>query len=665
MFSRRIALLHHQSLPFALPLAAALALATYDTLRHYSPLPSAFQDVQVVILPALFIVAKFLVTYLVLAPFVVLAPYLIWRSDPVYASVALSLGTCGWFWLAHLEHLGLMELVRRGLPVTLAILAGVFAWNRIRGSEALRKVSSQLLFAAVLVCLELGLFYWLIHFGFRDFFRNAPWFAVAVQAGLVLFALAPLIVARSTLQSVLALVIGLLALLPAAIPFSAEYKLQAVNKASEFNGKIRYVILIVVDTLRADALGYMNPHGTSTPNMDEIASEAIVFENAIAPAPWTFPSMTSLMTGIAPYIDSENLVYRTAPLPTLATLLREEGYVTRGISGNFLLRRPYNVTAGFQEMDTFALLPLGDSRGSQGLAEMFPRRFRAGGATSHLTREAVDWVRKNRDQPFFLWLHYLDPHYPYEPPPEYVLRPGSMSSVLALEKTMQTARERVHLRQLYADEVRFVDLNIGVFLESLKELGIYDEALLILTSDHGEEFWEHGGTSHGHSLHRELLHVPLLFRLPKGSIRKRIVSPVPTQAILPTVLELCGVKKSPAAGWTEPLTALLEPEARDHFPQPIISAGTHSDEYQRSVVMDGHKYIKRLHSGREELYHLATDPWETKSVLQDHPEVAARARLALAEHEKLVAPLRKLTTAPSDRESAETLRRLKTLGYVQ
>jgi arylsulfatase A-like enzyme len=221
---------------------------------------------------------------------------------------------------------------------------------------------------------------------------------------------------------------------------------------------------------------------------------------------------------------------------------------------------------------------------------------------------------------------------------------------------------------LYGAEIQFVDENVGELLEEMKKLHIFEESLIVFVSDHGEEFWEHGAGHHGHTLYQELLHVPLLIRLPNAVVSRRIRSYVPVQAVLPTVLELCGMETPAEDGWSLPLTALLKKDSVDVYREPIVSAGTLEGEPRRSVVLEGLKYIVGLVSEREEVYDVEKDPEERINVFHEHPEFVKKARSVLADHERFADVLRKsygLDSEGNPPPSAEMLRRLKSMGYIR
>jgi len=445
--------------------------------------------------------------------------------------------------------------------------------------------------------------------------------------------------------------------------FAENYQLFPRDEPGGAGPTPRHIVLIVIDTLRADALDLRDPNSSRTPHIAALATESVVFDNAIAPAPWTYPSMVSLMTGVAPLQDAPDLTYATAKLPTLAQHLQRRGYYTRGIVGNHLLYRPQNVVAGFHRIDNYTAPSLG--RWATGLTLLSPEYFAHGGSTRYITDRGIDWIERNATRPSFLWLHYFDPHDPYLPPTGDLPDAVSVPILQRFSMPEQRAEESALPRLLYDAEVRFVDRELGRFLSALERAGLYDDALIVLTSDHGEEFWEHGSARHGGTVYQELLHVPLLIRLPGGKLHKRVSSRVPIQALLPTLLEFAGIDPLPQPGWSPSLTPLLRGDATDRYETPIISGATHIGEFQWSVVMGRMKYIERRPSGREELYDLDADPEERISILQQHPKIAAAARRILEEHRVFAAATLQNAGSVGGEDNEEWEARLRALGYIE
>ena len=186
------------------------------------------------------------------------------------------------------------------------------------------------------------------------------------------------------------------------------------------------------------------------------------------------------------------------------------------------------------------------------------------GGTAFLTQLAIRRLNRTKDAPSFLWLHYLDPHLPYAPPAEFVPPGMEGAPVFANETAVREGKagvdpdEREWIRALYDAEVRYVDSQIGVLVQALNDMDLYEESLIILMSDHGEEFWDHGGFEHGHTMYRELLSVPLMVKLPHSTTVGTVETLVATEGLTPTILELCDIDYDPGSMTSPSLGALLK-----------------------------------------------------------------------------------------------------------
>jgi arylsulfatase A-like enzyme len=444
------------------------------------------------------------------------------------------------------------------------------------------------------------------------------------------------------------------------------------------------VFLISIDTLRPDSLSCYNPGARQTPYIDSLAADSVVFSHAVSPGSWTVPSMMSVMTGYSPHVhragfgaDPFNLRRYPGPLPTLAELLRGLGYSTKAIVGNFALERPLNVADGFDDYVVFEQNPLGRSFGGNWLSGRFPFQFVNGGNSRTLTTLAEDWVSRRSDSKMFLWLHYLDPHWPYAPPPEYFA--GSRetlqwwSSWIDEDKafsgeTKFSKEQRVTARTLYHAEVGYIDYQVGRFLNTLKALDLYDSAIIILISDHAEEFWEHGHLGHGHSMHGETIGVPLLIKPPRSSSSRRVEEFVSTQALPPTVMELLDVGFERPDDWLAPLEVSGDEKAVRGQADPVISAGTYRFDQKEMIIVEGIKTIHSVELEQWTMFDLTEDPRELRPLDQD--EYAEKLQLAkdlLAAYRAKGEAIRAShgvgeQTAPIDER---TLRRLKSLGYIR
>jgi arylsulfatase A-like enzyme len=219
-------------------------------------------------------------------------------------------------------------------------------------------------------------------------------------------------------------------------------------------------------------------------------------------------------------------------------------------------------------------------------------------------------------------------------------------------------------------EVRGVDVCVGALMEHLKELEIYNDSLIIVTSDHGEEFWEHDGFEHGHTLYNELLWVPLIVKLPNNSVKGSVERAVSINSILPTVLDLCGIDYPEELYPDGSLVNFWGQNFSGSSGPPIVSTGLGFYEDKESIIFEegGYKYIRSLVSGREKFYDLVEDPQELVSFAQQADERVEQAKELLGEHHELAGVLKKLfkigpaKTAELDRDM---IQQLKSLGYIE
>ena len=249
---------------------------------------------------------------------------------------------------------------------------------------------------------------------------------------------------------------------------------------------IRHIILISIDTCRADYLSCYGYKSKTTPNIDALAAEGVLFENAISPVPQTLPAHSSMFTGtIPPYHGvHDNEGYRLDESNvTLAEILTDAGFTTGAAISAFPLDSKFGIDQGFESYNDYFETTL----------EGHPLEQRRGGETTDV---ALDWLKKNKDKRFFFFLHYFDPHQAYDPPEPFASRFAS---------------------DLYAGEIAYTDHCIGKVVDKLKELGIYDSTLIIITSDHGEMLGEHGEVTHTYFIYQSAIKVPLIFKLPANN----------------------------------------------------------------------------------------------------------------------------------------------------
>jgi len=381
------------------------------------------------------------------------------------------------------------------------------------------------------------------------------------------------------------------------------------------------VVLISIDTLRSDHVPAYGYRGVETPHLDRFRRDAILFGHAYSPCPMTLPSHLTMLTGLQPpehgVRSNIGFAFRSADHASLPTLLKKQGYATGAAISAYVLRGETGLAAAFDSYEDSI-----DARPGAAFAEF----QRPGQTTEALARE---WVQARRDAPFFFFLHLYEPHVPYVPPEPF--------------------RSRYPLA--YDGEIAAADAIVGEFLDFLRAAGIYDRALVVVTSDHGEGLGDHGEEQHSVLLYREVLQVPLLLKLPRSQRGgETIDAPAQLADLLPTVTEALGLEAPPAA---KGVSLLRLPPSRSLYAEtlyPRIQLGW-SD--LRSLVDERYHFID---GPRPELYDLAQDPHETRDRASVDASVASRMRSELAR-----VPAGPTTPGDVDREAAE---RLATLGYV-
>jgi len=399
------------------------------------------------------------------------------------------------------------------------------------------------------------------------------------------------------------------------------------------------VLLVTLDTVRADRVGtYGGP--ARTPTLDRLAAQGVRFTNAYAQLPQTVPSHASLFTG--QYVSTHGLrvSLRDTLSPaavTLAEVLARGGYHTAGLyswysldaalSGldrGFALYRSLIVRAGTRDVT-----PPGEAAAAWRRGENVTALY--DGRADVTTDAAVAWLQdavRAGAQPFFLWVHYRDPHYPYTPPPPFdaLYAPpcagcvdGSLATLERLwDGWLPTPAEQARILAAYDGELSFVDQELGRLLAALEALGLAPRTLVVVTADHGEAFGEHDDWFHGHTLFQPNIHVPLLLRLP-GRLPGGVVVAAAVQLIdiLPTVLDLVGLPVPPSVEGRTLLPLVEGREGRER-----VAVAETADQQYSALVHEGWKLIRDNLSGQRWLYHLATDPGE------EHDQAAGAGALA-------------------------------------
>jgi arylsulfatase A-like enzyme/Tfp pilus assembly protein PilF len=404
-----------------------------------------------------------------------------------------------------------------------------------------------------------------------------------------------------------------------------------VKRSGIIDTKIRYVILISIDTCRADYLscyGYPRP---TTPNIDAIARQAFRFEQTISPVPLTLPAHSSMLTGtIPPYHGvRDNLTYKFRDRnTTIAEILKENDYRTGAIISAFVLDARFGINQGFETYNDDFI------------------EARQNGA--HLERKAQEtsefacrWLQENRDEKFFLFLHYFDPHDAYVPPEPFASKFAD---------------------NLYAGEIAYTDYCIGRVIKKLKELGLYDSAFIIIVGDHGESLGEHAEETHGYFIYQSTVKVPLIFKLPGGSEPSIVSEPVAVIDIVPTILSILRIPV-PTEVQGRDLSALFTKKQRGKKPSSIYCESVEATKYGCNplfgLVQGQWKYIETT---RPELYDLSRDPDETKNLAETEQE---RTQLLRGQLKHIQSEQSYRVEEDNKKILDETsLQRLASLGYI-
>ena len=399
----------------------------------------------------------------------------------------------------------------------------------------------------------------------------------------------------------------------------------------------RHVVLVTIDTLRADRLGCYGATEVATPNLDRIAREGAIASRATAHVPLTRPSHISLFTGMLPTrhgIRDNISPARVPEVPTLATVLKAAEFGTAAFVSSIVLAGGGGLERGF---DLYS-----DELAKSANAEDVPFMNELQRPGDETLAEAIDWLESNRDSRLFAWIHLYDPHEPYEPPEPYRTR---------------------YADRPYDGEVAWSDELVGRLDEALAKLGLREHTLLVVTSDHGEGLGEHRESLHGFFIYESTLAVPLLMRGPGIAPGTRIESLVQTVDLFPTLAEMLDLEEAKNAEVSGvSLASALRGESYRHEPVsyaeslvPLLHFGW-SD--LRSIRRGKWKYIQ---APRPELYDLEADPMEIRNLADSQPELVSGMRGVLGEE---LDRERAVGAAETSSLPQDLLDKLGALGYV-
>ncbi|MCD6326372.1 sulfatase [bacterium] len=391
------------------------------------------------------------------------------------------------------------------------------------------------------------------------------------------------------------------------------------------------VILISIDTLRADHVSCLGHERKTTPNLDELAGDSLLFERCVTPAPWTLPAHASLLTGLLPSRHGVQNYYQSLSdeALTIAEVLRSSSFLTLGVGSFDYLFPDYGLVQGYDEY--FFRYPL---------------------RADTIVRKGLDWLDLHHGRQFFLFLHIFDCHDPYNAPSPYdkmfCERAGDIKKEHKSPITAFVGRGRRPsdrdielITSLYDGEIRFVDEQLRFLFKRLKELGIWDKTMIVVTSDHGEEFYEHRSFGHGLKLFDEQIMVPLIIKLPHSRIKgRRIKQQVGLIDVLPSVLDGLGIKtpddidgRSLLSGLDSRLKSGIKGE--EYYISETVAQGIrrnclrfHSHKY---ISANRYNYKGLVFRNLESLFDLVHDDGENENLALREPELARSLRLESSE----------------------------------
>ncbi len=424
------------------------------------------------------------------------------------------------------------------------------------------------------------------------------------------------------------------------------------------------VVLITLDTTRVDHLAIYGYEKETAPNLTRFAKDGLVFNNFVTMSSWTLPTHASLFTGLFPsthqahytlegnvalsdVLGEEGLLpqFRANRLPeeavTLAEVLREAGYGTYGVAAGPWLKPIFGLAQGFDQFDA-------DSNSSGG------RR------ADEVNRLALQYLEDAGQDPFLLFINYFDPHDPYDAPDDQSAR------FLDPQPARNPSSKWPGIRAAYDSEIAYMDRHLGEILDSLRTRGRYDESWIIITSDHGEHFGEHGLEYHGFSLYEAVTRGILVIKPPRGVILnldrdQRCQS----LDIMPTLVSALGIK-SPPRMEGQRLGAITHPSVTELFRNPgnVHWKGKRFDRELRAIYQADFKLVtsSKTHDRDAGLFDLSVDPSEFDNLLEERPRKAKRLEHALANWRKNLLP--PLTPERVENIDPETQRQLEALGYL-
>lgn len=445
------------------------------------------------------------------------------------------------------------------------------------------------------------------------------------------------------------------------LAFPGSLPQRAIVPSPWFGDTRPNLILITIDTLRADHLGVYGSTAGLTPQLDAFARQATRYDAVYANSSWTVPSFAALFTGQPPFQSLEKYNLK-AQVPLLSERLQNVGYWTAAEITNPFLSSKMGWNRGF---DSF--------RNGSLITEPIPLPTTG----EHVTARASEWIRMNPREPFFFWVHYFDPHLSYNSPDTPTAlrdkypsewKAGRQAWYAKMQHEAEPVRKKYQefCRAMYAEEVRYVDRWVGELLKQIQAAGLFDKSLIIISADHGEELFDHGAFEHGHSMHKSVLHVPLLVKWPRGRVEAdaHIMQTVSLADVHAECLRIAGLKEGVKGRGLPRRDGLKGTQ--------VFSEWMLYGNEQTALTTDTYKLIYWPQTPRKkasiEVYDLRTDR-EERNDLAASP-VAEELRSELLRYTQTALEARRLTASqnrakkPRPELSEKAKRKLRDLGYL-
>jgi arylsulfatase A-like enzyme len=424
------------------------------------------------------------------------------------------------------------------------------------------------------------------------------------------------------------------------------------------------LILISIDCLRADHVSTYGYHRKTTPHIDKVAEDGIVFETAISTSSWTLPTHMSMLTGLMPSVHAATKWEKLdTSVPYLPEVLAEGGYRAYGVASWVYVSQIYGFERGFDIYKVY------DNPVARDVVD-----------------EAIALIERAKGQNLFLFMHILDPHWPYLPPEDFYERfgprPRDISTLhdrVGRAEPPESDLEIEEIIQLYDSEIAYTDQELGRFFAELVARGLYDRSMIIITADHGEAFYEHGHWQHSRTLYEELVHIPLIVKWPGQSPKGRINTQLSQMDIFPTLIGAAGLSaphmEAQSLEQYIGVGGEVEDKGESMIPSEITWRSPEETRMKLSFRGRGRKYVATLlgpagndlgvsHLLEEEFYDLLNDPDEAHNLFVTSSPETRDYRQRVRAFLETAKEIRRTRRGEQIELDEELLERLKALGYV-